>query len=334
MIAGLKPKSFAFVIMPGFPMACLTSAIEPLRACNEITGTDHFSWRVVSEAATRTKCSAGVTFDPDIGLAELAGCDALYLLSTPTSAFENERATNGALRSLARRGAILGAFSGGIFPLARSGLLEGRSCSVHWVYETAFAERFPSVSVKEKMVVRDGQLETASGAAAVFDLMLIHVEAAFGRAVATEVACWFQHPFVRGGEAAQLVPTKHMATTQDRLSPPVQKAIALFASHIQDPIRVQDVANQVDLSSRQLDRIFQQETGLGPLSYYLAMRMEKARQMVLYSHQTTGAIALAVGYASPDPLARNYKRAFGVSPSEHRRMARRGAPSQRATMSE
>ena len=43
------PLRLGFLMFPGFPMACLTSAIEPLRAANEITGRREFVWRLLSE---------------------------------------------------------------------------------------------------------------------------------------------------------------------------------------------------------------------------------------------------------------------------------------------
>ena len=49
-----------FLIFPGFPMACLTSMIEPLRAANEIAGKTAFGWNLVSEDGKRVQASANV----------------------------------------------------------------------------------------------------------------------------------------------------------------------------------------------------------------------------------------------------------------------------------
>ena len=78
-----------------------------------------------------------------------------------------------------RHGVWIGSVSGGVFPPARSGLLDGASCSVHWCYEATFA--------------------------AVFDLMLHFIKEKLGSEVSTEVACWFQHPMVRGQGVRQMV---------------------------------------------------------------------------------------------------------------------------------
>src|SRR3989338_1684144 len=100
--------SLGFLLFPGFPMACLTSAIEPLRAANEITGRREFSWTLVGEEAAPIRSSAEVRFDPDMALADVKGLDCLMLLSSPTARFENPRKGNAQLRWLDRTGMVLG----------------------------------------------------------------------------------------------------------------------------------------------------------------------------------------------------------------------------------
>jgi transcriptional regulator GlxA family with amidase domain len=60
------PLRLGFLLFPGFPMACLTSAIEPLRAANEIVGRQVFAWKLIGEEASPVRSSAEVRFDPDM----------------------------------------------------------------------------------------------------------------------------------------------------------------------------------------------------------------------------------------------------------------------------
>ena len=315
------PLRLGFLMFPGFPMACLTSAIEPLRAANEIMGRREFEWRLVSETHAPVRSSAEVRFEPDVTLADLAGVDHLYLISPPTAEFVDPRQSPARLRWLERTGLTLGAFSGGIFPLARAGLMEGRGCSVHWCYEAAFKAEFPDVRASEAVILRDKRRITASGAGAVFDLMLRLIEERLGRQCMTEVACWFQHPFVRDEDASQKVPVARTASTADRLTPPIREAIRLFETHVEDPLRIPDVAAAVSMSGRHFERLFKRETGQSPLRYYRHLRLAKARQRVLYSNDPLREIAAAVGYLTPAPMARHYQELFGVSPKDERRLA-------------
>ncbi len=314
-----KDTLIGFLIFPGFPMACLTSMIEPLRAANEIAGKDAFRWKLVSEAGNRVEASAKVGFDPDVSLEDCADLHQLFLLSGPASRFANPTVSEGTLRRLVRHGASVGAISGGIFPLARSGLLTGYATSVHWCYEAAFKAEFPDLDATEDVITIDRNRLTASGAAAAFDLSLNLIENTLGADIATEVACWFQHPLVRGEGVTQRRPTFAAESTQDMLPPLIAEAVQIFSDHIEDPLNIADVADAVGVSVRQLERMFQKTTGNTPLGYYKSLRMHKARQLLLYSKENMIQIALAVGYSSSAVLAKNYQDVFGIHPREDRK---------------
>lgn len=307
-----------FLIFPGFPMSCLTSMIEPLRAANEIADRTAFAWKILSETGERVESSAHVWFEPDLALSAAEGLDFLFLLSGPTTDFSDRKAAEGQMRRLARHGVSLGAISGGVFPLARSGLLDGRECSVHWCYEAAFAQEFPAIAMRDDVIVFDRDRYTVSGAAAAFDLMLHFVEGRLGSDTATEVACWFQHPLVRGQGVRQKVPTFRRDSTADALPVAVSKAIDILARRIADPIRVEEVAEEVGVSVRQLERQFNKATGQSPSRYYRMLRMKAARQLVLYSKNSMPRIAAAVGYETVSPLLHHYRQEFGISPTEER----------------
>jgi transcriptional regulator GlxA family with amidase domain len=314
------PLRLGFLMFPGFPMACLTSAIEPLRAANEIIGRRAFEWRLIAEVRAPVRSSAEIGFDPDETLQEAQGLHHLYLVSPPTARFLDLQRSPARLRWLDRTGVTLGAFSGGIFPLARTGLMEGRPCSVHWCYEAAFKADFPGVEAREVAILREGRRATASGAGAVFDLMLRLIEERLGRSCMTEVACWFQHPFLRDADARQKVPVARAGQTDDRLPPAIREAIRLFGTHIEDPLRIPDVAAAVGLSGRHFERMFKRETGQSPLRYYRHLRLMKARQRVLYSDDGLQEIAASVGYLTSNPMTRHYTQTFGVSPRDERRL--------------
>jgi len=296
-----------FLILPGFPMACLTSMIEP------------FGWTLVSETGARVEASAHVWFEPEKALSDCEGLDQLFVLSGPATPFDDPTAAHGKLRKLARHGMVMGAVSGGVFPLARAGLLDGYTTSVHWCYEAAFAAEFPDLTATEDVIMLDRRRMTASGAAAAFDLSLHLIEQSLGAGVATEVACWFQHPLVRGEGVTQRKPNFAAESTSDMLPQVLRDAVDIFSQNIEDPIKVADVADQVGVSVRQLERMFQKTTGNTPLGYYKSLRMHKARQLLLYSKDSMVQIAVAVGYSTTAALAKSYMDVFGIHPSEDRK---------------
>ena len=315
----MKIQSINFLIFDGFPMACLTSMIEPLRAANEISGQVAFSWTLLAETMAKVRSSAGVSFEPDMALSQANGPDHLFLLSPPMAQFSNPKAGYGALRTLGRHGTILGGISGGVFPLVRSGVMAGQMVSVHWCYEAAFRSEFPEVKASDQVIEVSQRRYTASGAAAAFDLSLRLIETRLGANVATEVACWFQHPLMRGEGVRQSIPTYRQSSTDATLPAVVAKAVAVFAANLTEPISVADVADEVGVSARQIERSFKKATGQSPSHYYRSMRMKAAQQLVMYSKDSMAQIALQVGYGSTTPMVQHYKDAFGLSPQEDRR---------------
>ncbi|CUH83293.1 GlxA family transcriptional regulator [Thalassovita mediterranea] len=308
----------AFLIFPEFPMACLTSAIEPLRAANEISGHDAFSWSVLSEDGAPVTASANVVFQPDHALGDGDKPDYIFVLSGPDARFRAPTTGNGHLRYLARHGVQIGAVSGGVFPLAASGLMLDRTCSVHWAYRSAFEAEYPEITVSDNVIVIDRNRLTVSGAAAMFDLMLGLVEEALDSSIMTEVACWFQHPLVRTAGVSQSVPAFKTDTVTEDLPLAVSKAIEVFTQNLEDPLSIADVADQVHVSSRKLERQFKAALGQSPLHYYRMLRMNAARQQVLYTRNSLTEVAQAVGYSSSSTLTRHYREAFGLSPTEER----------------
>jgi len=318
-----KNNEIGFLLFDGFPMACLTSVIEPLRAANEIAGQEAFCWSLVTEDGDKVRSSANVRFEAERDLSDCRSIDILFLLSSPTSAFKNPAQANGALRGLARHGTILGGLSGGVFPLVRSGVMAGYPVSVHWCYEAAFEAEFPDMDARREVIVSGVKRYTAAGAAAAFDLALHLIEDRLGSDVAHEVACWFQHPLMRGEGVRQQVPNTSGSDTGEDLPPLVAKCVDLFAGRIGDPISIAEVADLAGVTPRQIERAFKQATGQSPSHYFRAMRMKAARQMVVYTKDPIADIAAAIGYSSAAPLVTHYRSAFGLSPSEDRRRINR-----------
>ena len=313
-----KTIHIGFLIFPGFPMACLTSFIEPLRAANEISNETAFQWSLITEEDGKVTSSAQVGFDPDTTLDQVNGLDYLILLSAPNNSF-NLQSTPATLRIMFRHGVTMGAISGGVFPLMRAGLGTKTSISVHWCYRSAFEAEFQSVTASDQVVEIQNRLITASGAAAAFELALHMIETRLTVGIATEVAHWFQHPMMRKTNVRQSVPTYNVAGENTPLPDTIVKAIELFGQDMSQPITIADVANELDISPRHLERSFKRATGLSPSHYYRKMRMDAARQIIMYTNDRLSDVAANVGYVSVQVFNKHYQSAFGVNPREDRK---------------
>lgn len=312
-----KTTTIGFLIFPGFPMACLTSLIEPLRAANEISGETAFAWELISELDARVASSADVGFDPARRLDELDDVNFLILLSSPNAQFRSEKSAP-KLRLLSRHGTQLGAVSGGVFPLVRSGVVGNDIVSVHWCYDAAFRAQFPKTNASDQLVEIGTRLVTASGAAAAFDLALNMIDAQLGASVATEVACWFQHPMMRRSGVSQAVPLQSEEKGATTLPPLVARAVTLYSENLADPMPISELAHELGVSPRHVERCFKKATGLNPTGYFRMIRMKAARQIVMYSNDRIVDIAAAVGYSSVKSFVEHYQNQFDLSPEKDR----------------
>ena len=298
-------------------MACLTSMIEPLRASNEISDTKSFEWKLFSENADKVEASANVAFETDGKIEEIEKLDALILLSPPNADFINSRSV-GVIRRLERHGCTIGAVSGGVFLLAKAKVRPNIRYSVHWCYAAAFTNQFPNNISSEQVIETDRNIMTASGAAAAFDLALLLIRSRLGSSIAAEVACWFQHPIMRNQDVKQVIPSLNELEGLEELPELARKAISLVNQKINYPLQVNDIADEIGITSRHLSRIFKEATGESPRQYFRKLRVNAARQMILYTNEKIGEIALSVGFSSASILRSHYIDLFSLSPEEER----------------
>ncbi|MFT5159202.1 MAG: transcriptional regulator GlxA family with amidase domain [Paracoccaceae bacterium] len=310
-------KSFAFFIQDGFPLSSLSSLIDPLRSANETSGEVVFSWIVVSETGEPVQSSANLDITPNCSLADMTDPDVLIILADPTSIFANAKSTTARLRRLDRAGVILGGASGGVFSLARAGVMAGHKSSVHWCYQAVFKEEFPHLECTNKVMIQDRRRITASGSTAVFELALNFIERTISHEVMTEVACWFQHPSVRSDEADQMHPTINQGFSEDSLPYPVISAIKLFRENVEEPLQISSIAEELGVSCRQLERCFMETTGCSPRAYYYRVRLRVAKQLVTHSNHSISRVANLTGFRRRSDFINRYLQVFGEPPSKH-----------------
>ena len=102
-------------------------------------------------------------------------------------------------------------------------------------------------------------------------------------------------------------------------------ATAEIERRYSEPLTVAEVARAIGTSTRQLQRVFDEAGESSFRSQLAAVRMARARDMLLDHGGTVRSIAAAVGYSQPAQFAKAFRRHHGVSPSEMRRDARRSA---------
>jgi len=94
------------------------------------------------------------------------------------------------------------------------------------------------------------------------------------------------------------------------------QAVELMEANLEEPITPQDIAACVELSTRQLERLFAKYLGTSPKKHYFQLRLEKARQLLMQTDLPVIDVAIACGFQSPSHFSKSYRAAFGLTPRE------------------
>ncbi len=99
------------------------------------------------------------------------------------------------------------------------------------------------------------------------------------------------------------------------------KTVELLQANFQKDLNFDDLAQEVNLSPSRLRHLFKSETGLSPTQYLKALRMEKAKDLGENTFLRVKEIMSSVGLNNSSHFTRDFKRAHGLTPTEHRRRA-------------
>lgn len=224
-----------------------------------------------------------------------------------------------ALKQHARAGAGIGALSAGIYPLAQLGLLDGYRAAVHWRWHDDFTERFPKVIATNHLFEWDRDRLSACGGMAVLDLLLAVLSRDHGAELAGAVSEELVVERIREGNERQRIPLKNRLGSSH---PKLTQAVLLMEANIEEPLTTDEIAQHVCVSRRQLERIFKQYLTRVPSQYYLELRLNRARQMLMQTSKSIIQIGLSCGFSSGPHFSSAYRNFFGVTPREDRNQRR------------
>lgn len=316
-VAPAKPiQRLGFLLLPEFTLIAFTSAIEPLRMANRLTGKPLYRWQTLSLDGEPVQASNGLTFVADLPVADAGALDLVLVCGGEGVERHTDRSLTTALRRLAQNGRQMGALCTGSHALARAGLLEGYRCTIHWENLASFREAFPAAIASQELFEIDRDRYTCSGGTAPLDLMLTLIRRDHGADLSTAISEEFLCERIRGRHDRQRVPLRlTLGTSQPKL----MEAVALMEANLEEPMSLDELSNAVALSRRQLERLFQKYLGCAPTRYYLDLRLNKARQLLLQTAMSVVDVALACGFVSAPHFSKCYRDCYGKPPRDERR---------------
>ncbi len=203
----------------------------------------------------------------------------------------------------------------GAFILAEAGILDNHTATTHWYYCESLQKKYPRINVNpDKIYVIDGSIWTSAGMSAGLDLALGVIERDLGIEIAQIIAHQMVMYHRRSGGQSQHSELLNLKPKTDR----IEKAIDFIRKNHKSNLSVNKVAEAVNLSTRQFNRIFTSETGKSPARAIELIRMETAKIMVEAGNLTLDEIAREAGFSDRRHLREAFIRNLGVSPQSIR----------------
>ncbi len=309
-----NPRELGFLLLPRFTLLAFSAALDPLRIANQLAQKPLYRWTVFSETGDAVSSSSGM----DIGVH--GSLDALpqnlrLLVCSGNQGLEAASDTTVAkLRKHVRFGGNVGGICTGAATLARAGLLQDRTFTLHWENQPGFIEAFPDLAPSPKRFEIDGDLWTCGGGAAATEMMLTIIQRDHGRDFAIVVS----DMCLNGGQIDPgTAQRSSLARALSTRNPKLVQVVQAMHRNIEDPLALDDLSAMTGLSRRQIERHFSQYLGESPTITYRNIRLDRARALIVETDMTVAQIAVACGFNSNSVFSRHYRERFGASPSAH-----------------
>ncbi|CAI8370083.1 MAG: HTH-type transcriptional regulator CdhR [Porticoccaceae bacterium UBA1117] len=309
----------SFLMLPEYTLSAFSNAIGILRMANRLTDRALYTWSVHSLDGQPVISSAGLELTIDGSLADAADANILMVCGGySVKKYCNKLLTDG-LRKIAKRKIPIGGIDTGTYALAVAGLLDGYRCTIHWENLSSLREEFPRLEITSSLFVIDRDRYTCSGGISSIDLMLNLIASIHGHQLVQEISEQFTCDRVRTEKDAQRAPLKYLiGASQPRLV----DAVTLMESNIEEPLTLDEVADYVGISRRQLERLFNRYLHCAPSRYYLELRLSRARLLLLQTSIAVIDVAISCGFSTAPHFSKCYSDLYGKPPSAERRALR------------
>ena len=308
-------RRIGFLLFDGLVALDVVGPVEAFAEANSDKGA--YELLTVGVRRSAVTSASGIVFKPGVTLAD---CPPLDTLVVPGGVCLRHPGPGTAILAwIAQRAPTtrrIASVCTGIFGVAPTGLLNGRTVTTHWRFAAELARRFPALQVDaDALFIKDEGFYTSAGITAGIDLSLALIEEDLGRTAALRVARELVVYMKRaGGQNQYSEPLRGQVAATGR----IKEVAAFIDAHLAGDLSAQRLAEFAHLSVRQFDRRFRESFDVSPAAYVKAARMSRARDLLCSSDLNVSQLATAVGFVSDDVFRRAFERSFGVSPLHFR----------------
>lgn len=314
------PRTIGFLGFNGLTAVDLTGPLEALGLARtgEGAGIACYAPRLIATSGQTFTSESGLVFKAKNTLSDSPDFDTIFIPGgVGVRAGQTQHDIAEWLRTYFGQFKRLVAVGTGIYPLAQSGLLDGRRVTTHWRFGQEVARRFPALRVDQSAsFLKDGPFYTCGGGTAAVELTLTLVEEDYGSQVALSVARELGMRLRPLGEHANpLDPSQFECGPSDRLA----ELPAWVAAHLNDNLSVEVLAGRACLCPRHFGRLFKRVFRSTPANFVETLRIDEARRQLLLTPKSVESVGAAVGFTNSDSFRRAFERRVGINPAAFRK---------------
>ncbi len=298
------------------PMDILNQAGRLWNRVSKAPATPFFDVSIASADGLPIKATNNVLIQPHYGIADIDQTDLIVIASATyiEKIIEKNPELVPWIRRQYARGAHVASICTGVFLLAETGLLDGKSATLHWGFAELFRQKYPRVNLKQdQMFLDQGRLYCSAGVNAGLDLSLYLVEKLCGRQTAVQCA---KTMILDMGRELQ-TPYDCFLFSRDHGDSVVIRVQKWIEGHHTQAIDYDRLAGEYGLSRRSLERRFKQAAGITPLGYLQQLRVETAKHLLEEGSRTFNEITYLVGYEDISFFRKIFVRITGLRPKEY-----------------
>jgi transcriptional regulator GlxA family with amidase domain len=316
-----KALRVGFILTPDFTLLPFAAFIDALRlAADEGDGSRpiHCQWSVIAPTLAPIRASCGVEIRPTQVFCNPNEFDYIVVVSGLLK-MQPDRRVLTYIKAADKTGVRLVGLGTGSFTLLRAGVLKGHRCCVSWYHYQDLRDEFPDViPVADQLFVVDGRYITCAGGAVAIDLAFWMIKRHIGAAHAQKSLHIMIVDRARPATFPQPQPPL-FCNTQDLR---VRRAILLIEQNLSEPLSLPAIAIRLNVSRRQLERLFRAEVGMGVQAYSRMLRIYYGLWQLASLERTVTEISENCGFSDASHFIRCFRREFGKSPLEMRRAGR------------
>ncbi len=311
----------------GSVLYCLYEILDSVESMwtvltGEDTNIQGFDVRIVSPLKGVFTCVGKIPIMPQANLENLPEGSVIiapdFLLEESFQDSEYWQSSADWLRAQHARGATICSVCTGAAMLAEAGLLDGREATTHWSGASLFEAAYPQVKLKPDLIfscaVEDESIITTGGASSWMELCLYLIKRFFGYEAAARTA----KIYLLGDRSDGQLPFSGPAPLKEHDDAVIGECQSWIADNYDAPQPVTRMIEKSGLAERTFKRRFTSATGMKPVAYVQAIRIEEAKQLLETTQQSVEEISAAVGYEDSAFFRRLFKRTAGVSPAKYR----------------